>query len=389
MEQFGRINLSPEQLDTLQTPCYVVNQDKLEDNLKILRRVQDESGAKVLLAFKGFAMWGVAPLVSQYLAGVSASSGNEALLGNEYFNGELHVYAPAYAMEDLAQHVKVAHHIVFNSPSQWRKYRAFMAKTPDVKCGLRINPEQTEAEVALYDPSAPFSRLGTTVANFKTSIQDLEGISGLHFHNLCEMNVDALERTLATVEEKFSFYFDKISWINFGGGHHITRSDYDVERLIALIKAFKAKYNLDVYLEPGEAIGLNAGVLVSQVMDVFQNGMDLAILDCSATCHMPDVLEMPYRPYVLNAGEPSEKAYTYRLGGPSCLAGDVIGDYSFDAPLKADDYLVFGDMAHYTMVKTTTFNGINLPSIYLYHEKEQRVKLVKHFGYEDYKSRLS
>ena len=389
MEQFGRINLSPEQLEKLQTPCYVVNQDKLEDNLKILRRVQEESGAKILLAFKGFAMWSVAPLVSKYLFGVSASSVNEALLGDEYFDGDLHVYAPAYSMSDLVQHLELANHIVFNSPHQWAKYRDLMAKSPKIKCALRINPEQTESEVLLYDPSAPFSRLGTTLENFKENLSLLEGISGLHFHNLCEMNVDALERTLQTVEEKFGFFFDKISWINFGGGHHITRSDYEVDRLIALIIRFRKKHNLEVYLEPGEAIGLNTGVLVSQVMDVFHNGMNLAILDTSATCHMPDVLEMPYRPYILNAGEVNEKAYTYRLGGPSCLAGDVIGDYSFDVPLEADDYLIFGDMAHYTMVKTTTFNGINLPSIYLYNEKDGHLKLVKHFGYDDYKSRLS
>ncbi len=389
MEQFGRIKLSQQQLSSLQTPCYVVNENKLEDNLRILHHVQKESGAKILLAFKGFAMWSMAPLVSKYLSGVSASSVSEALLGSEYYKGDLHVYAPAYSPKDLAQHVKVANHIVFNSPSQWAKHRGFMAKHPDVKCGLRINPEQTESEVALYDPSAPFSRLGTTLKNFTENIDKLEGITGLHFHNLCEMNVDALERTLRTVEEKFSFFFEKISWINFGGGHHITRSDYKVERLIELIKEFKAKYNLEVYLEPGEAIGLNTGVLVTQVMDVFKNGMDIAILDTSATCHMPDVLEMPYRPYVQNAGEPNEKPHTFRLGGPSCLAGDVIGDYSFDAPLKEGDYLTFGDMAHYTMVKTTTFNGINLPSIYIYNETEDSLRAVKHFGYSDYKSRLS
>ncbi len=389
MEQFGRINLSEEQLEALQTPCYVVNQDRLEENLNILGRVQNESGAKVLLAFKGFAMWSTASLVNKYLSGVSASSVNEALLGNEYYEGELHVYAPAYHLSDLVQHVKVANHIVFNTPSQWVKHRDFMAKYPDVKCGLRINPEQTESDVPLYDPSAPFSRLGTTIKNFKANIKDFDGISGLHFHNLCEMNVDALERTLAKVEEHFAFFFDKLSWINFGGGHHITRPDYDVERLIQIIKDFKAKYQLQVYLEPGEAIGLNTGVLVSQVMDVFENEMQLAILDTSVTCHMPDVLEMPYRPFILNAAEANMKPYTYRLGGPSCLAGDVLGDYSFDQPLKEGDFIVLGDMAHYTMVKTTTFNGINLPGIYLYSEKDDRVKLVKHFGYEDYKSRLS
>lgn len=389
MEQFGRVNLNAVQLSTLNTPCYVVNVNKLEENIKRLHHVEIQAGCKILLAFKGFAMWSVAGLVNSYLSGVSASSVNEALLGQEYYSGDLHVYSPAYHSDELEEHIKMADHIVFNSISQWNKHKSVMAKHAHIKCGLRINPEQTESDHTIYDPSATFSRLGTTIANFKAGESDLEGISGLHFHNLCEMNVDALERTLAKVEEQFSYYFKHLSWINFGGGHHITRDDYEIDRLIKLIRDFKQKYDLEVYLEPGEAIGLNTGVLVSQVMDVFENDMPIAIMDASATCHMPDVLEMPYRPYILNAGEPNEKAVTTRLGGPSCLAGDVIGDYSFDAPLQEGDYLIFGDMAHYTMVKTTTFNGINLPSIYLYSEENERVSLVKHFSYNDYKSRLS
>ncbi len=389
MEEFGRINLNAEQLASLDTPCYVVNVTRLEDNLKLLHHVETAAGCKVLLAFKGFAMWRTAPLVNKYLSGVSASSVNEASLGHEFYSGDLHVYSPAYSAEELKQHITMANHIVFNSISQWNKHKKVMAKHPDIECALRINPEQTESEHAIYDPSGVFSRLGTTIANFKAGEQDLEGITGLHFHNLCEMNVDALERTLAKVEEQFAYYFKHLTWINFGGGHHITRKDYDVDRLIQVIRRFKKKYDLEVYLEPGEAIGLNTGVLVSQVMDVFENGMPIAILDASATCHMPDILEMPYRPFILNAGEAQEKALTYRLGGPSCLAGDVIGDYSFDFSLKEGDYLVFGDMVHYTMVKTTTFNGINLPSIYLYDEQKNDLQLVKSFGYEDYKSRLS
>jgi len=389
MEEFGRINLRSEQLAALSTPCYVVNTTKLEENLKLLHHVETQAGCKILLAFKGFAMWHTADLVNKYLSGVSASSVNEAMLGDEYYSGDLHVYSPAYHSDELEEHIQMADHIVFNSVSQWNKHKAMMAKQSHVKCGLRINPEQTESDHAIYDPSAPFSRLGTTIANFKAGEEDLKGISGLHFHNLCEMNVDALERTLAKVEEQFSYYFKHLSWINFGGGHHITRKDYDVDRLIQVIRNFKKKYDLEVYLEPGEAIALNTGVLVSQVMDTFDNGKAIAIMDASVTCHMPDVLEMPYVPFVLNAGAPDEKAFTYRIGGPSCLAGDVLGDYSFDEALKEGDYLVFGDMAHYTMVKTTTFNGVNLPSIYTYDEVTDRLHLVKYFGYDDYKGRLS
>lgn len=389
MDEFGRINLNADQLQSLQTPCFVVNETKLEDNLKILHRVQKAAGCKILLAFKGFAMWSTASLINKYLTGVSASSVNEAKLGNEFYTGDLHVYSPAYHLYELKQHVQMADHIVFNSISQWKKHKAYMSRHPHIACGLRINPEQSESEVVLYDPSAPFSRLGTTLENFKMGKAELDGISGLHFHNLCEMNVDALERTLQKVETQFGAFLHTIDWVNFGGGHHITRPDYKVDRLIEIILRFKEKYKVEVYLEPGEAIALNAGVLVSQVMDIFHNGMNIAILDTSATCHMPDVLEMPYRPFIRNAGAPSEKNISYRLGGPSCLAGDVIGDYSFETALKVGDYLTFGDMAHYSMVKTTTFNGIGLPSIYIYNEKRNQLREIKHFSYDDYKSRLS
>lgn len=389
LEPFGRIILNEEQLAGLKTPCFVVNESRIEENLQVIDRVQREAGCKILLAFKGFAMWNLAPLVRKYLPGISASSVNEALLGREEFGGEVHVYAPAYSEADMNMHVRLADHIVFNTPAQWKKYKDLMQLNPHIQAGLRINPEHSEVETQIYDPCAPFSRLGTTYENFISEQDSLKGITGLHFHNLCELNSDALERTLEVVEERFGFYFNKIRWINFGGGHHISRSDYDVERLISLIKNFKKRHGLEVYLEPGEAIALNAGVLVSEVLDTFNNGLNIAILDTSATTHMPDVLEMPYRPSILNAGNPDEKAFTYRLGGPSCLAGDVIGDYSFDTDLKPGDKLTFGDMAHYSMVKTTTFNGVNLPSIYVFNSNTSEIRLVKHFGYEDFKSRLS
>lgn len=389
MEQFGRIKLSQEQLQELKTPCYIVNENKLEDNLKKLKYVQDKTGAHILLAFKGFAMWSMAKLVRKYLPGTSASSVSEAMLGRYEYGGELHCYAPAYSQNDIDEHINLANHIVFNSISQWNTYKDLLKQHPHIKTGIRVNPEHSETDAAIYDPSGPNSRLGTTLKNFTAGLADLEGITGLHFHNLCELNADALERTLAVVEDKFGFYFDKLSWINFGGGHHITRPDYDIERLINIINEFKGKYKFEVYLEPGEAIALNTGILVAKVLDVFYNGMNLAILDTSATAHMPDVLEMPYRPFVENAGEANDKAYTYRLGGVSCLAGDVIGDYSFDQTLKVGDTLLFGDMAHYTMVKNTTFNGVQLPSIYKYNEHTKGLALVREFGYADYKSRLS
>lgn len=389
MEQFGRIDFTTEDLAALQTPCYVVNEQQLERNLQLLHFVQQQADCKILLAFKGFAMWSLAPLVRKYLPGTSASSVSEAKLGREMYGGELHVYAPAYSDADMAEHVKLANHIVFNSPAQYKRFKPMLAEHPHIETAIRLNPEHSETDHAIYDPSGKYSRLGTTLQNLMAQIDDIDGITGVHFHNLCELNADALERTLAVVEEKFAFLFPRLKWVNFGGGHHITRPDYEVERLIRIIREFKAKYNLEVYLEPGEAIALNTGVLVATVEDVAHNDMNLAVLDTSATAHMPDVLEMPYRPYILNAGEANEKAHTFRLGGVSCLAGDVIGDYSFDAPLQVGDRLIFGDMAHYTMVKTTTFNGVRLPNIYIYDEEKRQSRLVKQFGYEDYKGRLS
>ncbi|GAF02270.1 carboxynorspermidine decarboxylase [Saccharicrinis fermentans] len=389
MEQFGGIKFSQQALADLQTPCYVVSKTQLERNLLLLQHVQQQAGCKILLAFKGFAMWNLAPLVRKYLPGTSASSVNEARLGREVYGGELHVYAPAFSDADMAEHLALADHIVFNSPGQYKRFKALLEKHDSIKAGIRINPEHSEADTPLYDPSGRYSRLGTTLENLKNHLDHLEGISGLHFHNLCEQNVDALERTLAVVEDKFGFLLQRLSWINFGGGHHISRSDYQVDRLIQLIKDFKRRHALEVYLEPGEAIALNTGVLVTTVEDVIINEKSIALLDTSVTAHMPDVLEMPYRPLILNADEPNRKKYTYRLGGVSCLAGDVVGDYSFDDELKVGDRLIFGDMAHYTMVKNTTFNGVRLPSMYIYDEEADQCRLVKHFTYEDYKNRLS
>ncbi|MBN2214818.1 MAG: carboxynorspermidine decarboxylase [Bacteroidales bacterium] len=388
MDTFGKINLKDIQLRDLKTPCYIVNESRIEENLITLNRMQDATGVKILLALKGFAMWSLFPLIRKYLAGIAASSLNEARLGKEEFGGELHVYAPAYADADFAELLKMADHISFNSIGQWNLFKHRM-KGGGVQPAIRVNPEHSEVDTRLYDPCAPYSRLGITHKNFTEGIQFLDGITGLHFHNLCELNSDALERTLEVVEQKFGFFFKRISWINFGGGHHITRHDYDIERLIRIINDFKSRYPVEVYLEPGEAIALNTGILVSSVLDVFNNGMDIAILDTSATAHMPDVLEMPYRPPLLHGFMPGKKKYLYRLGGMTCLAGDVVGDYSFDKPLKAGQKLIFGDMAHYTMVKSTTFNGVNLPHIYLFNSDTGDLKLIRSFGYEDYKNRLS
>ena len=388
MAPFGQIDLDDRQLRDLKTPCFIVNESRVEENLITINRVKEATGARVLLALKGFAMWSLFPLIRQYLSGIAASSLNEARLGNEAFGGELHVYTPAYTDTEFAELLKIADHISFNSINQWNAYKDRM-KGGGIKSAIRINPEHSEVKTRMYDPCAPFSRLGVTLENFSRGIEFLDGITGLHFHNLCELNSDALDRTLEVVEKKFGFYFNRISWINFGGGHHITRQDYDVEKLIRIINDFRFKYPLEVYLEPGEAIALNTGILVTTVMDVFNNGMDIAILDTSASAHMPDVLEMPYSPPLLNGYLPEEKQYVYRLGGMTCLAGDVIGDYSFDSPLETGQKLIFGDMAHYTMVKNTTFNGVNLPHIYKFNSNTGELILIRSFGYEDYKNRLS
>lgn len=374
--------------EEIPSPCFVVDEVALADNLKIIDYVQQNSGARVLLALKGFAMFSVFPLLRQVLHGACASSLFEARLGREEFGKEVHIYSPAYPEPDFPEILKIADHIIFNSLSQWEKYRPVVEKSDRlVHCGLRLNPEHSEVEVPLYDPCAVYSRLGITARALNG--QPPEGIDGLHFHALCESNSDSLERTLAVFEKNFGACFPQMKWFNFGGGHHITRADYNVELLCKLIRDFKSRYDAEVYLEPGEAIGLNTGVLVTTVLDVIHNGMDIAILDTSATDHMPDVLEMPYRPQIIGAAEPGQAKYTYRLGGMSCLAGDVIGDYAFPQPLKPGSKLVFLDMAHYSMVKTTMFNGLNLPSIGIWNSEKNEFRLVKSFGYEDYKGRLS
>ncbi len=370
------------------TPCYVVDTRLLERNLQILDSVQQRTGARILLALKGFSMHAVFPLVGKYLAGITASSLFEARLGRQYMDKEVHVYSPAYIPEDFDTLLEVADHMVFNSFDQWNRYgsRVQAVKGRQISCGLRVNPEYSEIETPLYNPCYVNSRLGIPFRHFQPDA--LDGIEGLHFHTLCEQNSDALARTVPVVDEKFGASLKGMKWLNMGGGHHITREDYDIESLVRSIEFFQQKYGLQVYLEPGEAIALNTGYLVASVLDIVENGMEIAMLDTSAACHMPDVIEMPYRPNIIGAGQPGVFSHTYRLGGPTCLAGDIIGDYSFPAPLKPGDRLVFCDMAHYTMVKNNTFNGVNLPSIAL-HDGVNGMQVIRRFGYEDYAGRLS
>jgi carboxynorspermidine decarboxylase len=374
--------------EALPSPCYIIDERLLIKNLEILNSVQERTGCKILLAQKGFSMHSVYPLIGKYLKGVTSSSLFEARLGYEKMGKEVHVYAPAYIDEEFDELLKYSDHIVFNSFHQWNKFKDKVKNhtSKKIECGIRVNPEYSEIETPIYDPCFTGSRLGVTLSNFKP--EELEGIDGLHFHTMCEQNSDTLERTIKVVDEKFGKYIAKMKWINMGGGHHITRPDYDLETLIRSIMFFKNKYGVEVYLEPGEAIALNTGYLVGTVLDIVDNGMKIAVLDASAACHMPDVLEMPYRPNIIDAGKPDENPYTYRLGGNTCLAGDVIGDYSFKQPLRPGDRLIFCDMGHYTMVKNNMFNGVNLPSIALYNEKEG-VKVIRQFAYEDYEGRLS
>lgn len=373
------------------SPCFVVDEVAIERNLKILARVQQESGARVLIALKAFSMFSLAPLIMRYLSGTCASGLWEARLGKEEYGKEVHVYSAAYTSADLAELLGFADHVVFNSFSQWQQHQALIqaarSKRPSLDFGLRINPRHSEGHTPLYDPCAPGSRLGTPIDQLKG--QDLSGFSGLHFHTLCEQNFAPLARTLDAVEAQCGDLIRQMKWVNFGGGHHISHPSYEVDKLIARIKAFKARYGVEVYLEPGEAIAIRSGVLVSEVLDTLTNEMPIAVLDSSATCHMPDTLEMPYRAHIFGSGEKGEKAYDYRLGGLSCLAGDVMGDYSFDAPLRIGQRLVFDDMAHYTMVKTTTFNGVRLPALALWNSHTDDLRIVREFGYQDFRNRLS
>ena len=371
--------------ENIHTPAYVVDESALVKNLQILRDVKNAAGCKILLAQKAFSMFYLYPRIEQYLDGTTACGLFEAKLGREEFKGEVHVFSPAFRDEEIDEILEVSDHIVFNSIAQLNKFKD-KAKAAGKSIGLRVNPECSTQEHGIYDPCAAGSRLGVTLENFDESV--LACLDGLHFHTLCEQGSDALEVTLKAFEEKFGKYLKGLKWVNFGGGHHITRSDYDRELLIRLIKEFKDKYGVQVYLEPGEAIALNAGYLVTKVLDIVDNGIKTLVLDASAACHMPDVLEMPYRPPLFASGEANEKAYTYRLSSCTCLAGDIIGDYSFDEEIKVGDTLVFEDMAIYSMVKNNTFNGMCLPDIDLL-TKDGEVKVIKTFGYCDFKERLS
>ena len=376
-----------ELLDTskLTTPCYVIDEAKLTENLEILKGVQDRTGAKILLAQKAFSCYHVYPLIGQYLSGTACSGLFEAKLGYEEMGKENHVFSAAYRESEIDEIIGYCGHIIFNSFTQLDKYRERVLANGK-KIGLRINPEySTQEGHEIYDPCSPSSRLGITRKNFRTD--DLDGVSGLHFHTLCEQNSDDLEATLDAIEDKFGDILPKMEWINFGGGHHITREDYDIPRLERCLRRMQEKYGLEVFLEPGEAIALNAGYLVTEVLDLTENDMPIAILDTSAACHMPDVLDMPYRPPLFGSGMSGELEFTYRLGSQTCLSGDSIGEYSFEKPLSIGDRIVFGDMAIYSMVKNNTFNGMPLPSIMLL-KKDGTLETLRKFGYSDFKERL-
>ena len=388
--------------EELRTPCYVIQEEKLKENLQILKDLRERTGCRILLAQKAFSMYSVYPLIGEYLDGTTASGLYEARLGYEEMGRENHIFSPAYREEEMEEILKYCGHVVFNSPAQLKKYRE-RAKQAGRSIGLRVNPERsTQDGHAIYDPCAPFSRLGTTAEQFRRELTDEEirSLDGIHFHTLCEQNADALAETLEAVEEKFGDYLYHMKWVNFGGGHHITRKDYDRALLEKCIRHVKETYDVEVYLEPGEAVALDAGILLTQVLEIVENGMKIAILDTSAACHMPDVLEMPYRPPLKDAGEPekgevegapargtADRPYVYRLAGPTCLAGDVIGDYTFRQQLQPGDRLEFQDMAIYTMVKNNTFNGMKLPDIILERENGD-CQAIRKFGYEDFRCRL-
>ncbi|MEG3241433.1 carboxynorspermidine decarboxylase [Streptococcus suis] len=373
-------------IDQVPTPAYVIDEARLVNNLEILKSVQDRTGCKVLLAQKAFSMYATYPLISQYLTGTTASGLYEAKLGREEFGGEVHIFAPAFKDADLDEILEIADHIVFNSERQLRKH-GDKCREAGVSIGLRINPEcSTQDEHALYDPCATGSRFGVRISQFSEDLLDL--VDGLHFHTLCEQNSDDLKTTLEAVEAKFGPYLHRIKWLNMGGGHHVTREDYNLDLLISSIQHMQEKYGLEVYIEPGEAIALNAGYLVTEVLDIVENGIETLVLDASATCHMPDVLEMPYRPPLRHGFEAGEKAYTYRLSSNTCLTGDIIGDYSFEKPVEIGDKLYFEDMAIYSFVKNNTFNGIGLPSLAIM-DKAGDCRIIKEFGYDDFKRRLS
>lgn len=377
----------PAWLQEVATPAYVIDEKQLIHNLEILKEVQDRSGCSILLAQKAFSMYACYPLIAKYLKGAAASGLFEARLAYEEFPGENHVFNPAFQDKDFSELLQYCDHFVFNSVAQWKKFRK-RALAARKECGLRINPEHSTQDHAIYDPCSPLSRLGARISEIQP--EELEGLTGFHFHTLCEQGAEPLAETLEAVEEKFGKYLTQLKWINFGGGHHITKEGYNIPLLEKCINRMQEKYGLKVYLEPGEAVALNAGFLVTEVLELIEGPereMPVAILDASAACHMPDVIEMPYRPPLLNSGEEGEKTYSYMLAGATCLAGDNIGIYSFDKPLECGQRLVFGDMAIYTMVKNNTFNGMALPDIY-YVDSQDELKCIKKFAYENFKCRL-
>lgn len=377
--------------DALSTPCFVVDESLLDENLRILKQVKDRSGCRILLALKCFAMPRVFPVIARVLDGVCASSPHEARLGKETFKKEVHTFGAAYSRDNILELSRTTDHLVFNSFNQYRRFASLVRDTAaglgrTIEFGIRINPEHSEGAVPIYDPCAPGSRLGVKQKDFRPDL--LDGITGLHWHNLCEQDADCLERTVRAAEARFGESFKKMKYVNFGGGHHITRPGYNLDLLVKTVLEFQDRWGVRVYLEPGEAVALNAGFLVARVLDIIPGDMDLVIMDASVPAHMPDVIEMPYRPEISGSGRPNEKAWTCRIGGPSCLAGDVAGEYSFDTPLKVGDHLVFKDMAIYSMVKTNTFNGIRLPDINLCRKSDGQVEMVRSFGYSDFFNRL-
>ncbi|SDL39748.1 carboxynorspermidine decarboxylase [Maridesulfovibrio ferrireducens] len=376
----------------VETPSYVIDEGLLKKNLEVLASIKEQTGCRILLALKCFAMFSTFPMFAEKLDGVCASSPHEARLGREEFGREVHTFAAGYSEKDIRDLCETSDHIVFNSFAQLDKFRPLVkslaaGQKREIELAVRINPEHSEGATPIYDPCSPGSRLGIRRAHFEPD--NLEGVTGLHWHNLCEQDADCLKRTIGTVEANFADILPRMCYVNFGGGHHITRPGYDLNLLVKLVTTFKKKWNVEVYLEPGEAVALNSGYLVSTVLDVIQADMPIVIMDSAVSCHMPDVIEMPYRPHIAGSGETGEKAWTCRIGGPSCLAGDIAGEYSFDAPLQTGDTLVFTDMAIYSMVKTNTFNGIQLPSITLYKPESDEIHTIRRFGYEDFKNRLS
>ena len=373
-------------LDNVPSPCYIIDELAIEENCQILDKVQKLTGCKILLALKGLSVFSLFPTIRKYLHGSCASGLYEARLGKEKFGKELHVFAPAYDDQEFAQLLKISDHIVFNSLSQWERLRPLVEKNRrKISCGIRINPEYSEITTGLWNPCARYSRFGVKASDFH---HIPEGIEGLHFHALCGQNSDSLERLLAVIEKKFGNHLSKVKWVNFGGGHHITRPDYDIDRLCRIIADFRRKYGVDVYMEPGEAVGLNAGILLARVLDIVCNEVEIAILDVSAWAHIPDILAASDRPDIIGGGKPGELEHTYRLASRSCMSGDIIGDYSFPQPLHRGSNIMFSDMASYSAVSNNFFNGIPLPAIAIL-TKSKDVRIVRQFGYEDYEARLS